>query len=137
VQACERGGGYMWDLWPVVRALIDMLAHAVQRHLRAHVQACEWVGGCKGCGQPCVLNKDLATVEGGEAVGSTLVDTPTYLAAVMCPALTLALRYGAKVPDAVDLVRASSHLALSMCPALTLVLRRGADIPVAVDLLRH
>jgi hypothetical protein len=52
-----------------------------------------------------VLNKKVGIVP-GEIVGASLISSPPQLAALLCPAMTMLLRYqGAKPPAQANLVR--------------------------------
>lgn len=85
------------------------------------MQACEWIGAAQGgsgapsapcadCEHRCVLNRELASIK-GEVFGQTLANTPTHLAAALCPALTVLLRFrGAPPPPRASLVRDSARL---------------------------
>lgn len=77
------------------------------------LQACEWIGPCKDCLTPCVLNRDMVTIK-GEIIGATLAEIPTNVAAMVCPALAIAMRYGRQVPQPVSLVRSISFCAHSL-----------------------
>jgi hypothetical protein len=78
------------------------------------MQPCEWIGPqpgeapgktCTDCNFTCVLNRKVATVP-GEITGASLINSPPQLAALLCPAMTMLLRYqGAQPPAQVNLVR--------------------------------
>jgi hypothetical protein len=55
-----------------------------------------------------VINKELFKI-GGELVGANLYTQTTHMAAMMCPALSMYLRYGAAPPAPVDMVRFPSR----------------------------
>jgi hypothetical protein len=50
----------------------------------------------------------------GEIVGATLADIPPNVAAMLCPALVMAMRYGRQVPQVANLVRSISFCTHSL-----------------------